>query len=66
MGEITYPSVPEEQLVARNILNNLKNWDFEYLGQYKLDEKEANKLIPILENYILSKRCCEEVSLNGD
>ena len=52
--------VSETQLNAQNILNNLKNWDFEYLGQYKLDEKEASKLIPILENYILSKQCCKE------
>lgn len=58
--------VSETQLNAQNILNNLKNWDFEYLGQYKLDEKEANKLIPILEYYILSKSCCKEVSSNAD
>lgn len=55
-SKITYPNVPEEQLSAQNVLNNLKNWDFQYLGQYKLDEKEAQKLIQVLEDYILMVR----------
>lgn len=40
-------------LSARNVLSNLKNWEFDVLGQYKIDKTEADKIIAVMENYIL-------------
>lgn len=34
---------------AKEFISNLKNWDFEFLGKYKMDENEAKDLISELE-----------------
>lgn len=35
---------------AKEFISNLKNWDFQFLGKYKLDENEAKDLIAELED----------------
>ena len=35
-----------------DILNNLKNWDSETLGPYKMQDHERDTLIEILKQYI--------------
>ena len=62
-SNVSYPkNVSELLLNARNALNNLENWDYDLVGQYKMDKKEAEKLILVLKDYILS---CEEASFDG-
>lgn len=39
------------KLKAKEVLINLKNYDFDALGNYKMDEREARKLIRVLEKY---------------
>lgn len=37
---------------AKEVLVNLKNYDFDALGNYKMDKREAEKLIRVLERYL--------------
>lgn len=37
-------------LKAKEFLSNLKNWDFEFLGKYKIDKNESQDLIAELED----------------
>lgn len=45
----------------KEFLSNLKNWDFEFLGKYKIDENEARELIRILEEYRKLKGIIKEL-----
>lgn len=46
---------------AKEFLSNLKNWDFDFLGKYKIDENEAKSLIEILEEYRKLKEIAEDL-----
>ena len=46
---------------AKEFLSNLKNWDFEFLGKYKIDENEARELIRIMEEYKKLKEIQKEM-----
>ena len=44
--------VDEMTVKAREILHNLKDHDFDSCGNYKMDCKEAEKTIQVIETYV--------------
>ena len=44
--------VDEMTVKAREILHNLKDHDFDSCGNYKMDCKEAEKTIQVIEAYV--------------
>ena len=40
---------------AREVLHNLKTFDFDACGNYKVDRNEGNKIIELLEDYVAMK-----------
>lgn len=48
--------MPDVELLAKEVLVNLKNYDFDIFGYYKMDHKEADKLIYVLETMLQEKK----------
>lgn len=44
------------KLDATEVLVNLKNYDFDALGNYKMDQREAEKLMKVLERYAIPQK----------
>lgn len=44
--------IDEKLLFARQLKHNICDFDFDFLGRYKLEKEEAEKLKAVLEEYI--------------
>lgn len=45
--------IDEKLLFARQLKHNICGFEYDFLGRYKIDKEEAEKLKEVLDDYIL-------------